>query len=247
MKYLFQVSLIIILSGCNFVQRAALLGEGPDLSHIQNPLMAPGYKPIDMPMPAPELSLDEKQSHNSLWETGSKAFFKDQRAQRVGDLITVQVNLNEQASMNIKPNITVQKQGALSVANFLGYNDKLAHLMPKKMDPNNMINYANNPQIIGSAQYARTDAVQFAIASTVVQILPNGKMVIKGRQEVRVGNEVRDIEIMGIIRREDISAANTITSDRVSEARMSYSSRGDLSEFASVGWGQQFANKFLPW
>ena len=97
-----------------------------------------------------------------------------------------------------------------------------------------------------TATYDVQDKMQFTMAAVIVQILPNGNMVIQGREEVRLVNELREIEIKGIIRREDISSNNTVSSQKIANLRISYGGRGDLSDAQSAPWGQQYLNKLLP-
>src|SRR5438552_6234384 len=82
-------------SGCSSIDRLSQIGEKPKLSEIENPTAQPGYKPVAMPMPKPETV---SYNPNSLWRNGSRAFFKDQRAHQIGDLLTVTVNITDQAN-----------------------------------------------------------------------------------------------------------------------------------------------------
>ena len=83
----------IIASGCSSIDRLSQVGETPKLNAIENPTTQPGYKPVQMPMPKPEVA---SYNANSLWRNGSRAFFKDQRARQIGDLLTVTVNFTLQ-------------------------------------------------------------------------------------------------------------------------------------------------------
>src|SRR5689334_24390558 len=85
-----------MLSGCAAVDRLATIGQPPPLSAIDNPTAAPGYKPVQMPMPAAQPA---SYNPNSLWRNGSRAFFKDQRAHQVGDILTVKVNITDKANI----------------------------------------------------------------------------------------------------------------------------------------------------
>src|ERR1700737_4037184 len=84
-----------IASGCSSIDRLSQIGEQPKLAAIENPTAQPGYKPVQMPMPKPEVA---SYNANSLWRNGSHAFFRDQRAARVGDLLTVTVNITHKAN-----------------------------------------------------------------------------------------------------------------------------------------------------
>jgi len=81
-----------LLAGCNGFDRMANIGEKPILTPIENPLSAPGYKPVSLPMPPPQVA---ERMPNSLWRTGSRTFFRDLRATRVGDIMTVVIDLND--------------------------------------------------------------------------------------------------------------------------------------------------------
>lgn len=90
------------------------------------------------------------------------------------------------------------------------------------------------------------DKIQFTMSAIVIQILPNGNMVIQGREEVRLVNELREVELKGIVRREDVKASNKINSEKIANLRISYGGRGDLSDAQQAPWGQQYLNKLLP-
>ena len=93
------ISLAVVLAGgllgnCSALDRLKNIGEQPSLSAIENPTAQPGYKPVQMPMPAPQPAVFNP---NSLWRNGSRAFFKDQRAMQVGDIMTVKVKITDNA------------------------------------------------------------------------------------------------------------------------------------------------------
>ena len=85
-----------LAGGCSGIDRLSQIGEQPKLTAIENPTAQPGYKPVQMPMPKPEMA---SYNANSLWRNGSRAFFKDQRAARVGDILTVTVNITDKANL----------------------------------------------------------------------------------------------------------------------------------------------------
>jgi flagellar L-ring protein precursor FlgH len=84
------------LTGCAALERLRFIGDAPPLTAINNPTTQPGYKPVQMPMPAPQPAIYQP---NSLWRTGSRAFFKDQRANQIGDILTVKVKITDKASL----------------------------------------------------------------------------------------------------------------------------------------------------
>ena len=88
--------IVSVASGCSSIDRLSQIGEQPKLAAVENPTAQPGYKPVQMPMPKPETA---SYNANSLWRNGSRAFFKDQRASRIGDILTVTVNITDKANI----------------------------------------------------------------------------------------------------------------------------------------------------
>lgn len=234
----------LILAGCNVAEKLSEVGDAPEMSRIQDPTLADGYQTVSMPMPDPSRPYKKV---NSLWESGARAFFKDQRANKVGDILTVNVELDEKATFDSKNALNRNSTNQSGVTNFLGYENKLKNIFPKGMNPASMINYASNPSLQGNGKYERSEKMKIKIATTIIQILPNGNMMIHGRQEVRLYNEVRLVDLEGIVRREDITSGNSINFDKVAEARISYGGRGDISDMQNFPVAQQVLNKVSPW
>src|ERR1700747_3418275 len=90
-----MLTAVSLAAGCSAVDLLSQIGEQPKLSAIENPTTQPGYKPVQMPMPKPEAV---SYNANSLWRNGSRSVFKDQRAHQIGDLLTVTVNITDQAN-----------------------------------------------------------------------------------------------------------------------------------------------------
>lgn len=232
-----------LLSGCNLAERLSNVGEPPELSQIQDPTLVAGYQPVTMPMPMPER---QGTKANSLWETGARAFFKDQRAGKVGDILTVKVEIQDTAKFDSKPNLTKTTTTNTQVNKLMGFESKLKNILPKGVDPTNLINLSNTPSLTGQGTYDRKEYVKLKVAAVVTQILPNGNMVIHGRQEVRLVNEVRVIDIKGIVRREDINSGNMVNFEKIAEARISYGGRGDITDMNEFPLAQQILNKASP-
>jgi len=113
------------MSGCNALTRLAEIGREPPLTHIQNPTTSPSYMPVTMPMPR---TADRPRAPNSLWRHGSRAFFKDQRAARVGDLLTVMISMDDSAKINNKTTRGRTNTEDASASSLLGFETKLSSL-----------------------------------------------------------------------------------------------------------------------
>ncbi len=245
------LSLVFFLSGCNLAEKLARIGDPPPLSQIQDPTLLPEYHPVSMPMPDPVEQVTP--CSNSLWQTGSKAFFKDQRANKVGDILTVSIDMDQEQKIEMTPKINKSSILSAGISNIYWIrklNIGIAPFSPAAAATSgtltNLLNAQSNPSMTGAGSYTVKDKLKFNMAATVIQILPNGSMVIEGRQELGLVNEVRDIYLKGVIRREDISSSNTITTQKIAQLRIGYQGRGDLTDNMNGPLGHQFLNKLSP-
>ena len=233
----------VLLSGCAALDRIAEIGSPPPVTPIDNPTKAKDYQPVSLPMPAPEAPIRQA---NSLWRPGARAFFKDQRAARVGDILSVNIAIADEASLANETARTRANTEKANLSNFLGLEARMTALLPKGFDPTNMVNAGSNTATDGKGTIDRKETINLKVAAIVTQVLPNGNLVIHGRQEVRVNAERRDLEITGVIRPEDIAATNTINHTQIAEARISYGGRGQITDLQQPRYGQQFFDVVFP-
>ena len=235
------------LSGCaNFWSRFGEAFSGPQLSPVENPTQAEGYRPVSMPMPENQYAYAEKGA-NSLWKPGSTGFFKDQRAGRVGDIITVKVSAKDAAKLE---NETEQKRDnnvdSMGITAFGGYEGYLGKVLPGRSDPANLIDVTSNRDVKGEGKIDRKENINVTMAAIVTQVLPNGNLVIEGTQEIRVNYELRQLGVKGVIRRADISSDNSIDSSKIAELRVSYGGRGTVSDMQQPRYGRQLIDIIAP-
>ncbi len=237
--------LVLVLAACGVPERLAQVGKVPELRPIENPTDRPDWRPVRLPMPQPEPL--EAAGANSLWRSGARAFFRDQRARRVGDIVTVQITIADRAQLR---NETVRRRANeddLGLANLFGLEQRLVRLLPGSPDPASLLEVSSGLAQRGIGDIERAEQVQLEIAAVVVQELPNGNLVIQGRQEVRVNYEVREIVLAGIVRPEDITPDNRIKHDKIAELRVGYGGRGLLSDVQQPRWGAQVLDILLPY
>ena len=240
------VALVLIaalLSGCNALSRLSDIGSEPALSPIENPVAQPTYRSVSMPMPAPE-SVDRQA--NSLWRPGAKAFFKDQRASKVGDIVTVLVDIEDEATLRNTTARTRSSAEDTDVTSLLGYETSFGRILPQAIVPTDLISLGTESSSTGVGSVTREEAIDLSVAAIVLQVLPNGNLVIHGRQEVRVNFEVRELQVAGVIRPEDITSANTIDHTDIAEARISYGGHGQLTDVQQPRYGQQVLDVIMP-
>jgi flagellar L-ring protein precursor FlgH len=231
------------LSACGSLDRLSNIGKAPSLSAIENPVAQPGYRPVQMPMPSPRL---QSYQANSLWRHGSRAFFKDQRAQQVGDILTVRVRITDKAAIDNTTQRTRENGENMGARGFFGYENKLKGFLPDGADPAALVNLNSDSNSKGAGSVKRAEQVVTDIAAVVTQVLPNGNLVIEGKQEVRVNFEMRELIVAGVVRPEDIEAGNQIESTKIAQARIAYGGRGQLSDVQQPRYGQQVLDVLLP-
>ena len=232
-----------MLAGCNAFSRVSQIGEAPPLTTIQDPKTQPGYQPVSLPMPTPIMT--ERQP-NSLWKAGSRAFFKDQRASNVGDILTVLVSFDDKAQFNNETNTqrTTAENDAVNSA--MGFESQLQKILPHGANPASLIGITGATKNDGTGLINREEKVTLEVAALVTQVLPNGNLVVQGHQELRVNFEVRDLQITGVLRPADISSTNAVTLDKLAEARVSYGGRGALSQDQQPRYGTQLLDVVAP-
>jgi flagellar L-ring protein precursor FlgH len=235
------LAIISACGGCSAIDRLSQVGETPKLNAIENPTTQPGYKPVSMPMPKPETV---SYSPNSLWRNGSRSFFKDQRAHQIGDLLTVTVNITDQANFNNETQRDRTNKEDSGVTDFIGA--KTLGAQAQKVLPGRLLSADGTSQFDGKGSVQRKEALQTNVAAVVTQVLPNGNLVVEGKQEIRVNFEMRELIVAGVVRPEDIQSDNTIDSTKIAQARISYGGRGQISDFQQPPYGQQVMDILLP-
>ncbi|NVN84695.1 MAG: flagellar basal body L-ring protein FlgH [Rhodopseudomonas sp.] len=230
-----------LAGGCSSIDRLSAIGEKPALAAIENPTTQPGYKPVQMPMPKPETA---SYNANSLWRNGSRAFFKDQRAARVGDILTVTVNITDKANIANETQRSRTNKEDSGITDFAG--SKLMGTQAAKVLPGRLLTADSSSSSDGKGSVQRQEALQTNVAAVVTQLLPNGNLVVEGKQEIRVNFEIRELIVAGIVRPEDIQSDNTIDSSKIAQARIAYGGRGQITDIQQPRYGQQVMDVLLP-
>jgi flagellar L-ring protein precursor FlgH len=230
-----------LAGGCSSIDRLSQIGEKPALAAIENPTTQPGYKPVQMPMPKPEAA---SYNANSLWRNGSRAFFKDQRAHQVGDLLTVTVNFTDKANIANETQRSRKSTEDSGITDFAG--SKLLTGKAAQVLPGRLLTTDSTSSTDGKGSVQRQENLQTSVAAVVTQLLPNGNLVVEGKQEIRVNFEIRELIVAGIVRPEDIQSDNTIDSGKIAQARIAYGGRGQITDVQQPRYGQQFMDVILP-
>jgi flagellar L-ring protein precursor FlgH len=236
-----MLTVVSITSGCAGIDRLSQIGEQPKLSAIENPTTQPGYKPVQMPMPKPEAV---SYNANSLWRNGSRSFFKDQRAHQIGDLLTVTVNITDQANFANETQRSRTATEDSGITAFLG--SSLLGQKAQSVLPGRFLTADSTMGTDGKGSIVRQETLVTNIAAVVTQLLPNGNLVVEGKQEIRVNYEKRELIVAGIVRPEDIQSDNTIDSSKIAQARIAYGGHGEISDIQQPRYGSQAMDVLLP-
>jgi flagellar L-ring protein precursor FlgH len=241
MRFLALLGAASMLAGCGANLQA--IGKEPSLTPVGSGLNPPTV-PIDAePTPRPRYNRG-----NSLWQDSSADLFRDPRASSVGDVITVKISIRDRARLDNKNDRKRENEGELDI-NFdyninTSANGVQGALAEGTMQVNPTVKSTTDTKSEGRIN--RSEDINLLVAAVVTDVLPNGNLMIAGTQEVRVNYEMRVLGVAGVVRPRDIATDNSISYDKIAEARISYGGRGRITEIAQPPWGQQLMDVISP-
>ena len=195
---------------------------------------------------APPKPVDRPATTASLWQSGPRSLFGDRRARSVGDIVTVMVEINDKAEIDNSTNRSRNANESLGIPNMFGLEQHLTRILPGTPDLSTLVAANSDSASGGTGSVSREESIELKVAATVTKVLPNGNLVIYASQEVRVNFELRDLQVSGVIRPEDISRQNTISYEKIAEARVVYGGRGQITDLQQPRIGQQVLDRVLP-
>ncbi len=236
---------LLSLTACSgALDQLSRVGKTPPMAPVDNAYQQRGaYRPVAMPMPM-EVAVNKQA--NSLWEPARQTFFKDQRANKVGDIVTILIDINDLGNLTNETKTTRTNTEDQGLSNFLGLESLGSKVLPHTYDPSHLVGLNSDQEKDGKGTLNRQEQIQLKLAAEVTQVLPNGNFVIKGRQQVRVDYELRDLTLDGVIRPEDILNNNSVSYEKIAEARISYGGKGSMSDIQQSRWGDQVIDAVFP-
>jgi len=226
------------LGACSTVRETV---AGPQLAPMGYPAQLTPQTMQVVAQPAPQPA-----SPNSLWRTGARTFFADQRARNIGDILTVRIEIDDRAQVS---NSTARSRAngvEAGVSHFFGLENSLGQAFPSGFDPSQMIGMNGSTTSNGAGVISRSEKVSLTVAAVVTGVMPNGNLIIQGRQEVRTNAELRELTVAGIVNPADISSQNIIDHTQIAEARISYGGRGDVTRIQKPPVAQRLVERFSP-
>lgn len=233
---------VLLLSNCSpsAIERLQRLGSAPTFSRSELPNPGVNHELVDVPQEM--RSRCGVRTANSLWQPGNRSFFRDTRAREVGDIIKVNIAINDKAQLENQTTDQRSTSENLPMPNVF----RLQKRIFSSSDTSGLLDINGNNKHSGSGQINRKENIKTEVSAIISQILPNGNMVIRGSQEIRVNFELRSMELIGIARPQDVSIDNTIDSTKLAELRVSYGGSGSLSDLQQPRIGSQLLDILSP-
>ncbi|MGQ7792574.1 flagellar basal body L-ring protein FlgH [Faunimonas sp. B44] len=232
MRRIAVLSVWLLLGGC--AGEVQDFGREPRLSPVGSGLQA--YRE---PVPVAVFPPSAGPSEQSLWDASRPNLFRDPRAGKVGDVVTVRIAINDRATLDNASGRSRDSSAKTGIGFAFGLDGSGSKLSASA-------DAAGQSTSKGKGSIDRSERIELSIAAVVSEVLPNGNLVISGSQEVRVNFEVRVLNIAGIVTPRDIASDNTVSYEKIAEARISYGGRGRLTDVQQPGWGQRLYDAVAP-
>lgn len=252
-KLLITISLILVLASCAALSN---IGKSPEMTvggSAPTHVKTPDLSNLRMPMKNNPLNYAPQPNGNpinnqyaSLWQSGPESLFGDRRAKNIGDIMTVDIEIDDRAEFNNKTERARDSSDKGDIAAGFGLDGFVDKFLPEPLSIKPGIETTGQHSTKGEGKINRREKIKLKIAAVVTNILPNGNFVIQGSQEVNVNYELRDLQITGIVRPHDISRRNTISYEKIAEARIYYGGRGNVSQLQQPHYGTQFFDIVSP-
>lgn len=194
---------------------------------------------FDEQVPAPQLNYET----GSLWQASSSGLAEDLKARRRGDIITVVISENASASKKATTGTSRSSSISAGIPKLLGLETTGIR---NWADLSELLSASFGSKFDGSGSTSRQETLQATISAKVVEVIPNGNLLIEGRRNVKVNNEDQIIVLTGTVRGRDINSDNTISSALIADARIAYSGKGVISDRQQPGWLLNVLDKVWP-
>jgi flagellar L-ring protein FlgH len=220
------------------------IGKAPALSPVGAGIKPPPATPVAYAAPE-TFPLRSHAAHHStsLWSNRGADLFRDRRARRLGDILTVTISIKDKATLD---NRSKRSRDSSQGVGFDVNYDINALALKAAGKANGATALKSNTAQDGKGEIERSESIDLRLAAVVSKVLPNGNLLIQGSQEVRVNFELRELTFTGVVNIADIKADNTIPYERIAEARISYGGRGRSMEVQQPAWGHQILDLISP-
>ena len=205
-------------------------------------------------VPIVQAAVEPTQSQGSLWEADGpfNQLFVDQKARQIGDIVTIRIVESSTASNKAETETERDSNLLGQITSFLGIERRWNDPSYPSFDPDRLLNPFSSVEgnmksdFAGSGETSRSGIIKAVITARVTDVMPGGNIKIRGSREVEINNEKQILTLSGVIRTKDISPDNTVLSNYISDAQISYSGLGVVNDRQRPGWMANILNKIWP-
>ncbi len=238
MRYFIALSAVLTIGGC--AAHVDEIGVAPKMSNVGSGITSARYI-----APTVAIKPRTKAINYSLWPGNRESIFHDQRAKLTGDVLTVHIQIDDKADLANKFKRSRASNNKWRAGADFSYDGSMFS-SGGEYKGGIGANVDNGTKFNGSGSVVRSEKIKLSIAAVITQVLPNGNYIIAGTQEVLVNFEMRVLSVAGIVRPQDVTQENTITYEKIAEARISYGGRGRSMEVQQPGFLQQIITNVNP-
>ncbi len=241
------------LSSLVIISIAAILSACASSDAITEPKSLPdNWKTADIssaPMGlrgSPQNMTQNNPQSMSLWSSSPKSLFGDRRASQYGDILTVVIEIDDEAEIKNSIDKSRTSDQDFSIGAFFGIPELVNQNLPAGSSLSPAVDLNRSSNISGNGNIKREEKITLRLAARVTDVMANGYLSLAGRQEIMVNNETRYLQVTGLVRTQDISRLNTITYDKIAEARIYYGGQGQVTDNIRPRIGNKTLSKILP-
>jgi len=195
---------------------------------------------VHQPMSArPEIRHVPPQANGAIYQVAnSRPLFEDRRARFVGDTITVKITENTRASKSASNKLDRSGNQTASIGALAG--------LPVTGLTGLSIEGSSNTSFNGKGEAANNASFNGSITVTVIDVLPNGNLLVSGEKQISIGAENEFVRVSGIVNPSFVDFSNSVESSKIADARIEYKSSGQLADSQTMGWLARFFLSVLP-
>ncbi len=182
---------------------------------------------------------------SSLWRQGEQGLYSNIKARNVGDVVTVAINESATADNAADTSTGRDSSASVSLSRLFGFEQNFDGIN-KNIDPDQLLEAAYRNSFKGSGGTSREGTLQAVMAARVMEVYPDGNLLIQGSKQITINNETNLLRLAGTIRPEDISAQNVVDSKHVMNSNINYQGRGVISDKQSQGWLIRILDNIWP-
>lgn len=195
----------------------------------------PYYAPV-----LPRTPLPANATNGAIYQAGfENNLYDDRKAFRVGDIITITLEESTKASKAASSDISKDSSADIGLTSLFGGGVSATN--PLTRNPLSLdAQFSGTRSNTGDSSAAQSNSLTGSVTVTVAEVLPNGMLMVRGEKWLTLNTGDEMVRIAGLVRADDISSDNTVSSTRIADARLTYSGTGSFADASQPGWFSRF-------